>query len=123
LIQEERYLLACYRYFELNPVRAGMVNVPGDYPWSIYECIGAGKPNALITPYRQYLNLSTTREDRLANYTGLFEIVIQVEELNHIRSATNGNHVLGSGRFQREIELALGKRTQPGRPGRPRKTT
>ena len=25
------YLLQCYRYIELNPVRAGMVNHPGDY--------------------------------------------------------------------------------------------
>jgi len=29
LIQEEDYLLACYRYIELNPVRAGMVDRPG----------------------------------------------------------------------------------------------
>ena len=26
LIDSERYLLTCYRYIELNPVRAGMVN-------------------------------------------------------------------------------------------------
>jgi putative transposase len=34
LTQEERYVLACYRYIELNPVRAGMVAHPRDYPWS-----------------------------------------------------------------------------------------
>jgi len=73
LIQEERYLLACYRYIELNPVRAGMVSFPGDYPWSSYECNGAGKPNALITPHAQYLDLSATQEGRRAIYAELFE--------------------------------------------------
>ena len=32
LIQDDRYLLTCYRYIELNPVRAGIAQRPGDYP-------------------------------------------------------------------------------------------
>ena len=36
LTQEDAYVLACYRYIEMNPVRATMVNHPGDYPWSSY---------------------------------------------------------------------------------------
>ena len=35
LTQDETYLLACQRYIELNPVRAGMVAHPADYRWSI----------------------------------------------------------------------------------------
>jgi len=31
---DERYLLAAARYVERNPVTAGLVNAPGDYPWS-----------------------------------------------------------------------------------------
>ena len=31
LVDAERYLLACYRYIELNPVTASMVPHPGDY--------------------------------------------------------------------------------------------
>jgi putative transposase len=31
LVQDETYLLRCYRYIELNPVRAGMVADPADY--------------------------------------------------------------------------------------------
>ena len=30
LVQGERYVLACYRYIEMNPVRAVMVEGPGD---------------------------------------------------------------------------------------------
>ena len=37
LTQAEDYLLACQRYIELNPVRAGMVEHPADYPWSSYR--------------------------------------------------------------------------------------
>ncbi len=32
IVQEGAYLVACYRYIELNPVRARMVSQPGDYP-------------------------------------------------------------------------------------------
>ena len=31
LVQAETYLLACYRYIELNPVRAEMVADPGQF--------------------------------------------------------------------------------------------
>ena len=34
LVDSERYLMACYRYIELNPVRAAMVSEAGDYIWS-----------------------------------------------------------------------------------------
>ncbi|MEA3277135.1 MAG: transposase [Pseudomonadota bacterium] len=31
LVEADPYLLACQRYIELNPVRIGMVEAPGDY--------------------------------------------------------------------------------------------
>lgn len=37
LVQEETYLLQLYRYIELNPVRAGMVEDPAEYSWSSYH--------------------------------------------------------------------------------------
>jgi len=38
LVDAKNYLLACYRYIELNPVAAGMVEHPGDYRWSSFTC-------------------------------------------------------------------------------------
>ena len=32
LVDSERYALSCYRYIELNPVRADMVGHPAEYP-------------------------------------------------------------------------------------------
>ena len=42
LTQTEDYVLACYRYIELNPVRAGMVVRPQDYRWSSYHANALG---------------------------------------------------------------------------------
>lgn len=36
LVQKESYLLELSRYVVLNPVRAGMVELPGDWKWSSY---------------------------------------------------------------------------------------
>lgn len=47
LVDTERYLLACYRYIELNPVRAGIVRKPEDYPYSSYQANGLGKADHL----------------------------------------------------------------------------
>jgi putative transposase len=84
-----------------------------------YGCNGAGNPNALITPHLQYLGLSANSEERLNNYEGLIEEKFDENELSAIRGATNGNYVLGNTLFQKEIEIALGRTTRPGRPGRP----
>jgi REP element-mobilizing transposase RayT len=37
LVERERYLLELCRYVVLNPVRAGVVAAPGDWPWSSYR--------------------------------------------------------------------------------------
>ena len=41
LVDKHSYLLELCRYIVLNPVRAGMVEKPGDYPWSNYRATAA----------------------------------------------------------------------------------
>ena len=55
LVQSERYLLELYRYIELNPVRADMVDTPGEYSWSSYACNALGIQTELQTPHSEYL--------------------------------------------------------------------
>jgi hypothetical protein len=43
LVQAEDYLLQLYRYIELNPVRANMIEDPADYHWSSYQINGLEK--------------------------------------------------------------------------------
>ena len=55
LVQADHYLLTCYRYIELNPVRAGMTDDPAGYRWSSYRCNALGQPDKLIEPHEYYL--------------------------------------------------------------------
>ncbi|WP_369808619.1 transposase, partial [Oleiphilus sp. HI0132] len=51
LIDAEGYLLKCYRYIELNPVMANMVEHPADYRWSSYRCNAYGERSPLISAH------------------------------------------------------------------------
>ena len=45
LVDKDNYLLELTRYVVLNPVRAGMVKYPGDYPWSSYRAMVGDTPS------------------------------------------------------------------------------
>ena len=66
LTQSEDYVLACYRYIELNPVRASMVAHPRDYRWSSYRANAEGLADSLITPHIEYLRLGADPQERRA---------------------------------------------------------
>lgn len=119
LTQSEDYVLACYRYIELNPVRANMVSHPREYPWSSYRANGGGIADPLLTPHDEYLRLGHNNEERRHHYRELFKAHMDPECIHEIRQATNGNYALGSERFKAEIERALRRRATPGRSGRP----
>jgi len=123
LTQTEDYVLACYRYIELNPVRAGMVVRPQDYRWSSYPANALGKASRLITPHGEYLSLGRDEAARIEAYRALFKAHLDEEVVGQIRSATNGNFALGSEWFQREVEVALGRRAKRGQSGRPCKSS
>jgi putative transposase len=72
LVQSEDYVLACYRYIELNPVRAGLVRRPDEYPWSSYHTNAKGEGTELLTPHDEYLTLGRTPAERQAVYRDLF---------------------------------------------------
>ncbi len=119
LIDSEGYLLACSRYIELNPVRAGMVRHPRDYPWSSYRCNAAGRADARIAPHECYLALAREPAARREAYRALCRAGLDEETLDEIRLATNGGFVLGNRRFQDEVARMLGRRVTRGKPGRP----
>jgi putative transposase len=64
LVDSERYVLACYRYIELNPVRAGMVRQVSDYRWSSYHANALGQTEARLRPHPTYLSLGTHPDAR-----------------------------------------------------------
>ena len=120
LTQNEEYVLACYRYIELNPVRAKIVTHPRDYHWSSFRTNGDGNTNALLTPHAEYLRLGRTPQKRQQIYRALLRTQLDPERIDAIRKATNGNFVLGNASFQQDIARILKRRVTPGKSGRPR---
>jgi len=117
--QEEDYLLACQRYIELNPVRAGMVEHPAEYRWSSYRGNAQGEPDVLLKPHSLYLALGKDAASRVAVYRELFRYELESALVDEIRRATNGNYALGNAAFATQVSMALGRRAVPGKPGRP----
>ena len=123
LAQDDTYVLICYRYIELNPVRAGMVDHPRRYPWSSYRDNGDGCSSGLITAHAEYEKLGCLPAERQDNYRALFHAHLDQKHVDEIRQATNGNYVLGNARFQEEIARMLQRRVTPGKRGRPATTS
>lgn len=113
LIDSEQYLLTCYRYIELNPVRAAMVLQPQDYQWSSYRANALGHTDTLVVPHEFYQRLGPDGESRQEAYRKLFENEIDGSTLRDIRDATNKAWVLGNDRFRENVARLLNRRTAP----------
>src|SRR3990167_1355401 len=120
-VQSERYLLACMRYVELNPVRANMVKAPGEYRWSSYRANALGAEDKLLTPHDQYLAFGTSAQERNQAYRDLFATEVDDPAWNLIRTATQQGVVVGDSRFAEIIEKRLGQAVLPRLRGRPSK--
>ncbi|MGN8200541.1 transposase [Salinisphaera sp. RV14] len=121
-VESERYLLACYRYIELNPVRAqGMADMPDDYRWSSYHANALGRGDAWLTPHSLYNALGPTAAARQHAYRELFRIPLTAETEHEIRLSARQGVVLGSEAFRERIGQSLNIRATPGRRGRPKK--
>jgi putative transposase len=121
LVDTESYLLRCYRYIELNPVRAQMVTNPSDYAWSSFATNALRVPSTLIQPHDAYLSLGISPEERCSAYQSLVMQAISPEELQSIRQHLQRQHAYGPDRFRTAIEAQLGRRAGPAKIGRPRK--
>jgi len=121
LVDIERYLFTCYRYVELNPVRANMVAAPGDHRWSSYRYNALGHADPIITPHPLYTALGSEPRARQIAYRELFRHHVEEDVLHEIRVSLNQEVVLGGERFREQIEKALSRRTRPATRGRPRK--
>ena len=96
LTPSDRYALACYRYIELNPVRANIVKHPMHYRWSSYSANAEGRFNSLVSPHSIYLELGTYDLERRRRYRALVQSGLDENTLNRIRHATNSNSILGN---------------------------
>lgn len=120
-IESEAHFLACSRYIELNPVRAGRVAHPRDYRWSSWRAQAEGAEDDVVSEHALYRALGRSAAERQKAYRALFRAALAEEFLDELRAATNGGWALGGERFKRQIAKTLHRRVSPLPPGRPRK--
>lgn len=119
LVDSEDYLLRCYRYIELNPVRARMVEAPGQYPWSSYAANALGRTDHLVTPHPAWLALDPEPGVRRVRYAEWVSEDTDAEETAEIRVHLRQGKAYGSQRFRRHIETLVGRCAEVRPRGRP----
>lgn len=123
LVDSDTYLLACHRYIEHNPVRAGMVAHPAQYPWSSHRHYAHGVRDRLITEHDLYRELGASPEERQRAFRSLIDDAMADPDISDIRSALNRGWALGSEQFKDHLEAALGRPVRPPKRGRPMQPT
>ncbi len=119
IIETSNYFLTCMQYIELNPVRAGMVSHPADYPWSSYLANGEGLSNIILISHKEYLSLAKDQSERQKIYRSLLESKMNIQLLTDFRESIQSGTALGSNVFIEEIEKTLKRKVGYKRPGRP----
>jgi putative transposase len=117
LVDSAHYVLACYRYIELNPVRAGMVESPAAYRWSSYHGNAGRLVNKALTPHAEYLALSEQDSQRYHAYKQMLDGHDETAFLKAVRVATNGGLALLSDRSKANVEELSGRRLEHRKPG------
>lgn len=113
LIDSDHYLLTCSRYIELNPVRAGLVERPEEYPWSSFRHNAYGAPNSLVTPHPLYDALGSAPEERQLAYRDLFTRPLATRAVENLRRAFQSERVLGRAVYVEALERVLERRLAP----------
>jgi len=119
LIQTERYLLACMAYIDLNPVRAGMVEQPGDYTWSSYANHAGQRQEPWLTPHPLYWELGNTPFAREIAYANLVQSGIASVQQTALTDATLRGWALGEPEFVADLQKRTPRRVIKTTAGRP----
>lgn len=123
LVDTDEYLLRCYRYIELNPVRAGIVAQPVRYRWSSFRANAGERSDPLVTPHQAYLTLGATTAERIDAYRAIVGQALSADEIEQIRGYTRQQRALGTDRFQARVAKELQRYAavrpahRPARPG------
>jgi putative transposase len=104
LVDSESYLLHCYRYVDLNPVRARMTEDPLSFPWSSAATNGGHRPDSLLTPHPAYIALGTTADERASIYRSMLKEALSDDDLHAIRIYLQQQRALGCDSFRAMIE-------------------
>jgi len=121
LVDSEQYVLACYCYIELNPVRARMTDDSVTYRWSSCAANLGQRPRSKLTPHPAWLALGPTSDARTVAYRKLLDDALPADTLAEIRLYLQQQRAWGRDDFRAMVE-AKTQRFAGTRPAhRPRK--
>ncbi|MDY6905728.1 MAG: transposase [Thermodesulfobacteriota bacterium] len=113
-VMDERYLVACVRYIENNPVRAKLTVSPDKWPWSSAQAHMLGRNDTLV-------NVEPVLSIITGDWQQFLSGAFSNEELEDIRKHSRTGRPLGSSAFVEGLEHKLGRKLKPQKPGRKRK--
>ncbi|MFM1990047.1 MAG: hypothetical protein RJA99_3004 [Pseudomonadota bacterium] len=123
LVEADRWLLACQRFIESNPVRAGRVEVAADWLWSSHRHHAGLAVDPLLRPHSRVWALGNTPFERESAYRALFEESVSAAEHDWLRACMLSGKPTASTDFQRRVEISTGLRLVARPVGRPRRAT
>jgi putative transposase len=109
-VMDERYLLACARYIENNPVRAELADRPEQWPWSSAAAHITGLDDKLVSVAPVLSIIRGNWSDFLSKGSS--------EEQDSIRRHERTGRPLGNKSFVSQLERILGRELAPKKPGR-----
>jgi putative transposase len=121
LIQAERYLVACMVYIDLNPVRAGLLADPADYPWSSFAHSVGRRVDRLVTPHPLYWELGNTPFAREQAYADLVRSGIGIEQQRALTDSALRGWALGEPDYVADLQKRTERRVARALAGRPHK--
>ena len=104
-VMDEQHLMAALRYVALNPVRAGLVARPQDWPWSSVHAHLLGRDGRLVRV--------APLLERVEKVKDLFAPDPRIDarwakEVDAIRAAAKGNEPVGAREFVAQLRKAAG---------------
>ena len=100
IVDRDSYLLELSRYMHLNPVRVGMVDQPGLYPYSSYNCYLSSVKDEIVQKDFILGMLSKKKKEAKSRYRDFVE---NSEEIENPFREVYGGMVLGSIDFIKDI--------------------
>jgi putative transposase len=112
-LMDEKYLLTTTRYIELNPVRAGLVSIPEEYPWSSAKAHMKGRNDDLVKVQPLLRMVDDWRQ--------FISDDVSDEEYELLQRHERTGRPLGSTSFIERLEKKLSRILTPQKGGRPKK--
>lgn len=112
LVDSEAYLFTLYKYIEMNPIKASLVDDIADYRWSSYPHNALAQIDELITEHELYAALGPDNQQRAERYRQLFKEIELEKQTSEITAATVRGEVYGRDTFHKEISTEVNRATK-----------